>query len=225
VDVARGQVTFAELLRLPGVVEVSDLRSPFGFLAFHGGNLERITDQIASEAAARSGSSFYAVLQPHGMRHHVPSAQVDPAASPRLRAFLDHCHTVVAVHGYGLPGRWTHLLVGGANRVLAAHVGHHLRQSLPAYEVVDDLERIPPTLRGLHPHNPCNRTWGGGVQLELPPRVRGLTPMAQWWPGGPGRFPHVEDVVAGLAAAASAWRDAGERHGWCRHDQLRPVGL
>jgi phage replication-related protein YjqB (UPF0714/DUF867 family) len=208
VDVRRGEITFAQLLELPGVIEVSHLRSRFGFLAFHGGNLERVTDEIASEAAARAGASFYGVLQPAGVRHHIPSAQVDPAASRGLAAFLDHCDAVVAVHGYGLQGRWTHLLLGGRNRALAAHVGHHLRHALPAYEVVDDLERIPPRLRGLHPCNPCNRTRVGGVQLELPPRVRGLTPMARWWPGTARRFPHVDDLVAGLASAATAWQGA-----------------
>jgi phage replication-related protein YjqB (UPF0714/DUF867 family) len=205
VDVRRGEIGFGDLLSVPGVVEVCDLRSRFGFLAFHGGNLERITDQVASEAAARSGSSFYAVLQPVGLRHHIPSAQVDPADSPRLAAFLDHCDAVVAVHGYGLQDRWTHLLLGGGNRPLAAHLGRHLRHHLPAYEVVDDMERIPAHLRGLHPRNPCNRTRSGGVQLELPPRVRGLTPMARWWPGAGRRFPHVDDLVAALAAAARTW--------------------
>ena len=210
VEVRRGGIGFAELLGTPGVIEVCDLRSTFGFLAFHGGNLERVTDQIASEAAARSGASFYAVLQPPGLRHHIPSAEVDPSCSPRLRAFLDHCSFVVAVHGYGLEGRWTSLLLGGRDRTLASHVASHLRVALPAYEIVDDLERIPANLRGLHPRNPCNLTRGGGVQLELPPRVRGLTPMARWWPRTNGRFPHVDDVVAGLVAAATSWDRAGE---------------
>lgn len=204
-DVRRGEVSFGELLALPGVIEVCHLRSRFGFLAFHGGNLERVTDEIASEAAARSGASFYGVLQPGGMRHHVPSAEVDPAASPRLATFLDHCAVVVAVHGYGHVGRWTHLLVGGGNRSLAGHVSRHVRGALPAYEVVDDLDHIPPSLRGLHPRNPCNRTAGGGVQLELPPRVRGLSPLAGWWPARSRRFPHVSDLIDGLAEAASTW--------------------
>jgi phage replication-related protein YjqB (UPF0714/DUF867 family) len=206
VDVRRSQVNFAELLALPGVLEVCDLRSTFGFMAFHGGNLERVTDQIASEAAARAGASFYGVLQPPGLRHHIPSALVDPAQSDRLARFLEHCEVVVAVHGYGRRGRWTHLLVGGGNRHLARHVGHHLRSALPAYEVVDDLERIPATLRGQHPANPCNRVRGGGVQLELPPRVRGLSPLARWWPGSGRRFPHVDDLIAGLVAAAGCWK-------------------
>src|SRR3954471_2358794 len=53
---------FAELLAHEGVEELCELRSPFGFMAFHGGNLEHGTDQVALEAAARAGASFYGVL-------------------------------------------------------------------------------------------------------------------------------------------------------------------
>jgi phage replication-related protein YjqB (UPF0714/DUF867 family) len=31
---------------------------------------------------------------------------------------------------------------------------------------------MPAHLRGMHPNNPVNRVASGGVQLELPPRVR-----------------------------------------------------
>ena len=55
---------FAELLAMPGVQEVCELRGPIGFMAYHGGSLEEQTDVIACLAAERSGSSYYAVLQP-----------------------------------------------------------------------------------------------------------------------------------------------------------------
>jgi phage replication-related protein YjqB (UPF0714/DUF867 family) len=207
-DVDRTPITFAELLAQPGVVEVLDLRGRLGFCAFHGGNLERVTEQIASEAAARSGSSFYGVIQPRGMRHHIPSTLVDPAQSPRLAAFVDHCQFVIAVHGYGLQGHFASLLCGGGNRQLASHVARHVRDALPAYDTIDDIERIPRTLRGLHPDNPCNLTPGGGMQLELPPRVRGLTPLVLHWPSHDHtsrRFPHVNHLIDGLIAAAVSW--------------------
>jgi phage replication-related protein YjqB (UPF0714/DUF867 family) len=205
---------FDRLLAHHGVVELCELRSRFGFLAFHGGNLERVTDQIASEAAARSGSSLYAVLQPAGLRWHVPSTDVGRTGSPALGRFLDHVDVAVAVHGYGRAGYFTSLLVGGANRDLALHVGAHLRDAVPAYRIVDDLDAIPRQLRGVHPDNPVNRPRGGGVQLELPPRVRGLSPLRRHWPGLHGRWPHVEAVIDGLAAAARSWpaeRDDGRR--------------
>ncbi|MGB5757037.1 MAG: poly-gamma-glutamate hydrolase family protein [Acidimicrobiales bacterium] len=207
-EVNREPITFAELLTKPGVIEVSDLRSRFGFCAFHGGNLERVTEQIASEAAARSGSSFYGVLQPAGMRHHIPSKLVSPDESPRLKAFIEHCDVVVALHGYGRQGHFTSLLCGGANRDLAYHVAHHVRSALPAYRTIDEIEEIPKALRGLHPDNPCNLSSRGGVQLELPPRVRGLSPLARFWPAHcreSKRFPHVNHLIDGLVEAAASW--------------------
>ncbi len=207
-EVSHEPVSFGDLLARPGVVETLDRRSKLGFCAFHGGNLERFTDQIAREAAERSGSSFYGVLQPKGMRQHIPSTKVDPAESEKLQAFLDHCDMVIAIHGYGLRGRWTDLLVGGQNRELAHHVSWHVRRTLPQYRVVEDVEQIPKGLRGQHSKNPCNLARGGGVQIELPPRVRGLTPMALHWPGHDpsiDRFPHIERLIEGLATAASTW--------------------
>lgn len=206
----RPETAFADLLAAPGVVEVLDIRSRFGFCAFHGGNLERFTDQIASEAAARSGASFYGVLQPTGMREHIPSKFVSPAASPDLAKFIDHVDVVVAIHGYGLKGRWSDLLFGGTNRELATHVARHVRDELPFYRILDDLESIPKRLRGQHPDNPCNLPVKKGVQIELPPRVRGLTPMARYWPkteGGPRRFSHTERLIDALAEAARSWPD------------------
>lgn len=195
---------FDELLATPGVVEVLDLKSTFGFMAFHGGNLERVTEVIASEAAARSGASFYGVIQPSHMRHHIPSKEVQPSASAKLAAFLDHVDVAVAIHGYGRRERKTELLVGGRNRDLAGHVSGHLRDALPAYQIIDELDEIPRELRGVHELNPVNLARGGGVQLELPPRVRGLSPLWRYWKV-PGRVPHLEDLIAALAATARTW--------------------
>jgi phage replication-related protein YjqB (UPF0714/DUF867 family) len=195
---------FAELLAADGVEEDLELRSPFGFLAFHGGNLEAGTDVIAAAAAEAAGASLYAVRQPDDLRWHIPSIEVTPEDSPALAAFLDHVEVAVAVHGYGRDGWWTRLLLGGRNRDLARHVADHLRTALPGYEVVDDLDGIPPELRGIHGANPVNRCPGAGVQLELPPRVRQWTPFwSDLEPGEP--IPHTADVIAGLAAAAVAW--------------------
>lgn len=188
------------------------LRSNFGFCAFHGGNLERRTDIIAEEAAKRSGASYYGVLQPRGTRRHIPSKFVSPSESQQLATFIDHCDVVVAIHGYGLRGRWIDLLFGGQNRELAAHMADHVRRSAPAYRCVDDIEAIPPRLRGVHPDNPANLPRQGGVQIELPPRIRGLTPMAMYWPAHDHRterFPHIEWLIEGLAEGALAWSAAG----------------
>lgn len=194
---------FAELLAHPGVEEQVDLRSTFGFLAIHGGSLERGTAEVAEAAAEQAGASFYAVRQPEGFRWHVPSLRFDPAESPALAGFLAHVDVVISVHGYGRYGHWTSLLVGGGNRELAGHVATNVRAALPEYEVLDDLEQIPTTLRGVHPANPVNRPAQQGVQLELPPRVRGMGPF---WDGHAERpVPHTVALVDALAAAATTW--------------------
>ncbi len=200
---------FAELLAQPGVGEELELRSGFGFMAYHGGSLEEGTDDIARAAAEAGGASLYAVTQPPDLRWHVPSSRVDPEASPCLARFLDHVSVVVTVHGYGREGRWTTLLLGGRNRDLATHVAAWLRPALPGYEVVDDLGRIPGELRGLHHRNPVNHPSGRGTQLELPPRVRGHGPHWRRPEAPPrsaaGRVAPTEALIVALASAAGSW--------------------
>lgn len=196
--------SFAKLLATDGVTEECTLRSRFGFMAFHGGGLEEMTDTIAREAAEQAGASYYAVLQPASLRLHIPSHRVDPAESASLTQFMDHVEAVVTIHGYGRPGFYTTLLLGGQNRVLARHVADHLRVALPHYEMQTDLEVIPPDLRGQHPLNPVNRAAAQGVQIELPPRVRGSSPIWADWKG-PGHTPDTQALIAGLVAASQAW--------------------
>jgi phage replication-related protein YjqB (UPF0714/DUF867 family) len=198
---------FAELLAHPGVDEVLELRGRLGFMAYHGGSLEEMTDVIARRAAERSGASYYGVHQPSDLQWHIPSTKVDPQDSVQLTAFLEHVDIVITVHGFGRQGYFTTLLLGGANRELAEHLGGHLRAHLPAYEIATDLERIPAELRGQHPANPVNLPPAKGVQLELPPRVRGSSPL--WWDWeGPGLVPHTEQLIDALVAAADAWPPA-----------------
>jgi len=199
---SKGPQTFSELLSQPGVTEESRLRSRFGFLAIHGGGLEEMTDVIAERAAEAAGASLYALHHPHRYPHHLPSARFLADESPALAQFLDHVEVAVSLHGYGRIGRSTELLAGGRNRELAAHVARHI--ALPGYHVILDLDAIPPELRGLHPDNPVNRVRGGGTQLELSPRVRGIGPRSQM-PGGDGLSPITSALVRGLVAAARGW--------------------
>lgn len=209
-DPDRRSIDFGELVRSPGVVEELELRSRFGFCAYHGGHLERQTHIIAREAAARSGSSYYAVIQPPDRVHHIPSTRVDPDASDHFRSFIDHCSVMVTIHGFGRRGYFTTLLCGGRNRRLASHVAGHLESSLPHHRAIHDIDDIPKGLRGTHPRNPCNLTVDGGMQLEVPPRIRGITPAAlHWYRATNGRrFPLLDDLIDALAAAAETWPDA-----------------
>lgn len=191
---------FDELLAQPGVEEEVVLRSTVGFLAFHGGSLEEQTDVVAAAAAEAAGASCYVVRQPADLRWHVPSQLVDPAHSLALASFLDHVEVALALHGYGRDGLWTSVLLGGRNRDLAAHVHAHLVPRLSDYEVVADLDRIPVELRGLHLDNPVNRPPGAGVQIELPPRIRGMGP--HWEGRDRTMVPPMAALIEGLAEAA-----------------------
>ncbi|MEY2973725.1 MAG: hypothetical protein RIR49_145 [Actinomycetota bacterium] len=193
------------LLRLDGVREECELGSTFGFMAFHGGGLEAATDVVARLAATAAGASYYAVIHPEDPPH-LPSTRFDPAQSPTMASFLEHVDVVVTIHGFGRRGLFSSLLLGGRNRALAGHVADHLRPRLPAYRLVCDIDEIPSDLRGLHPRNPVNLPRSSGVQIELPPRVRGSSPL--WWDWERGLTPHTEALIEGLAAAARSWPTA-----------------
>ena len=194
----------AEVLSHDGVTEECVLRSRFGFMAFHGGALEEMTDVIASRAAERAGASYYGIKLPDDLEWHVPSHRVTADQSDLLAGFLDHVDTVITVHGFGRAGFFTSLLLGGRNRRLAAHLAVHLRERLPAYRIIDDIDEIPKNLRGLHQDNPVNVVEHAGVQLELPPRVRGSSPL--WWDWeGPDLTPHTQSLIDALVDAAVTW--------------------
>ena len=120
---ASTKTAFGRALDRPGVVEHAELRGRFGFMAFHGGELERQTDRIAAAAAEASGASLYVVAHPPPDPR--TSRRPTCAAGSRrlLDGFLDHVDVVVTVHGYGRDGMFTSLLLGGRNRDLAATLG------------------------------------------------------------------------------------------------------
>jgi phage replication-related protein YjqB (UPF0714/DUF867 family) len=196
--------SYARLLADDGVVERCVLAGPFGFMAYHGGQLEQRTEAIARAAAEASGASLYTVEHPGPSPRHFPSTIVRREESAALDEFIDHVDVVVTVHGYGRWGRFTSLLLGGGNRALATTVGAALVEALPDYEIVTELDDIPRELRGLHPANPVNLPRHGGVQLELPPRVRGLGPKWAHWTS-PDPVPPMAALIDALAAVAAAW--------------------
>ncbi len=150
---------------------------------------------------------MYLVRHPPDYPHHLSSTRYAAAESRRLAEFLDHVEVVVSLHGYGRMGRSTQLLAGGRNRDLAAHLANWIE--VPGYQVIADLDGIPMELRGLHPDNPVNRTAAGGAQLELPSRVRGISPRSQP-PGADGLSPVTTSLIAGLARAAQTWRGTAD---------------
>lgn len=64
-------MNLSELLAYENVSEECELRSSFGFMAFHGGELEEMTDIIASRAAERAGASYYGIQLPDNLEWHI----------------------------------------------------------------------------------------------------------------------------------------------------------
>jgi phage replication-related protein YjqB (UPF0714/DUF867 family) len=198
-------VTLRDLLQHPDVEEVCELRGSFGIMAYHGGGLEEFTDVIGRRVAERTHSSYYGIHQPADLKWHVASHHIDPTHSEQLTNFLGHVDTVVTLHGYGRKGFFTSILLGGRHRTLARHLANHLREGLPAYDICDDLERIPTDLAGQHPKNPVNLVPSTGVQIELPPRVRGQSPL--WWDwDDDGLSPHTEKLIDALVGGVTSWK-------------------
>ena len=94
----------------------------------------------------------------------------------------------------------------GRRRDLVVLAAARLRGALPEVTVVDDPDVIPPDLRGLDPRNPVNRAAGGGVQLELPPRVRVIGRRAERPEAAPYRTQTLAlvETLAGLAGELDA---------------------
>jgi phage replication-related protein YjqB (UPF0714/DUF867 family) len=185
----------ADLLAIPGIKEECILRSNVGFLALHGGSQDRGTDQIARRAAEEAGASYYAIVQPPGLRVHLTSRLHDPRHSAKLRSFCAHVDVAISVHGFGRdsfalwhdPGRGLiveaygpamrgaqtgplrGIILGGRNAPLLEAARELFRGRFDGYHVADERVRL-----GFHPDNPVNLPSAHGVQIELPPGLRGI---------------------------------------------------
>ena len=210
-----------ELLALPGVEEVCELRSAVGFMALHGGSQDRGTHEIARRAAEQSGASYYAIVQPADVRVHLTSRRHDPQQSRAMGAFLGHVAVAISVHGFGrdgfnvyvhpgpqlviepygpaLRGRQTGplrgIIVGGLNAVLVDAACQILGDRLPGYHAGSERVRL-----GFHPRNPVNLPSAHGVQIELPPALRGIGDLGEVLVPAEGGI--VTDVVSALVELA-----------------------
>jgi phage replication-related protein YjqB (UPF0714/DUF867 family) len=220
-----GDVELADLLTLPGVTEECVLRSAVGFMALHGGSQDRGTDQIARRAAEESDASYYSIVQPSGLRVHLTSRLHNPDHSAKMQAFLDHVEIAISVHGFGRdsfafcidPGRGPviepygpelrgsqtgplrGIIVGGLNAELLAAARQLLCDRFAGYHVADERVRL-----GFHSDNPVNLTAAHGVQIELPPGLRGIGDLGERLvPEEGGVVVEVIDALVDLAKRAS----------------------
>ena len=216
----------AELLDLPGVEEECILRSTVGFMALHGGSQDRGTDQIASRAAEQAGASYYSIVQPAGLRVHLTSRRHDPDHSALFRAFLRHVEIAISVHGFGRDGfaLWVDperglvidpygpalrgsqtgplrgIIVGGLNPELLGAARRLLHDRFAGFHVADERVRL-----GFHSHNPVNLPPARGIQVELPPGLRGIGEY------GEHLVPRQDELVTEVVAALVELADVAAR--------------
>ena len=190
-----GTMDLAELLSWPGVQEICELGSAVGLMALHGGSQDRGTHEIASRTAQQTGASYYTIIQPSRLRFHLTSRHHNPDDSDQLQAFLQHVEIAISVHGFGrdrfaltadpvggvvvepygpaLRGRQSGplrgIIVGGGNAELLDVARRLFHDRFTGYHVADERVRL-----GFHPDNPVNLPSLHGVQVELPPGLRGI---------------------------------------------------
>jgi phage replication-related protein YjqB (UPF0714/DUF867 family) len=169
-------------------------------MALHGGSQDRGTHEIASQAAAQVGASYYAIIQPSDLRVHLTSRRHDPDQSERMAAFLAHVDVAISVHGFGrdsfnlfvdpaggmviepygpaLRGRQTGplrgIIIGGQNVQLLTVARRLLNGRFAGFHVADERIRL-----GFHSENPVNLPLDHGVQIELPPGLRGIGELGE----------------------------------------------
>ena len=170
-----GRPVFDELLAHPGVEEIVELRSTFGFMAYHGGSLEEVTDVVATAAAEQAGASLYA---------RPPAAPASGGTSRRPRCDPEHSQALARVpRSRGRRRDRARLRARGhlddaARRRPEPHARRprRVRTCGPRCPTT----RSPPTstrsrraLRGLHPENPANLPRAGACSSSCRPACEG----------------------------------------------------
>ena len=188
--------------------------------------------KLPTRAAEQSRASYYAIVQPSGLRVHLTSRLHAPDHSETLRSFLQHVEIAISVHGFGrdgfsvwvdperglvvepygpaLRGRQTGplrgIIVGGRNGDMLDAARRLLRDRFAGYHVADERVRL-----GFHPDNPVNLPSAHGVQIELPPGLRGIGDF------GDQLVPSVDGLVTQVVAALVELSEMA-------HDLIHPLG-
>jgi phage replication-related protein YjqB (UPF0714/DUF867 family) len=133
-------------------------------LAPHGGDIEPGTDRVARALAGKDLNLyiFSGWLGRASGRLHVTSTRFD---DPEAVALSSAARLAVSVHGMAGRGEWA--CVGGRNAYAAGRAAYRLQAA--GFEAETPCARLP----GTSEKNLVNFASGGGVQLELTPRLLG----------------------------------------------------
>jgi phage replication-related protein YjqB (UPF0714/DUF867 family) len=155
----------------PGMQEYSELHSNIGVMAFHGGAIEKGTEQIARCIADKTNSSFYIASgrkTSNNLSLHVTSTSILSTDSQKLSDFLFSVKTAISIHGHNRDDK---IYVGGLNKELRLKVALQLAKAFPG-RVVSDVSKMPNDLSATSEKNIVNAPIYKGVQIELPKSLR-----------------------------------------------------
>jgi phage replication-related protein YjqB (UPF0714/DUF867 family) len=148
-----------------------------------------------------------------------------------MSSFLQHVEIAISVHGFGRDSFSFHIdsgtrpviepygpalrglqtgplrgiIVGGLNAELVEVASQLLRDRLPGYRAGSERVRL-----GFHPDNPVNLPSAHGVQIELPPALRGIGDLGEDLV--PSQDGIVTDVVGALVELADRAARVGVRY-------------
>lgn len=159
----------------PFWAEYTILRGQVGLMAFHGGSIEKGTEEMANYICSKTDCSLYVfsgrLSRDNYEKLHVPSSLLNPAHSEKLSSFMTHIATAIAFHGHRIDEC---ILVGGLNRGMRKK----LVRALSEYDAKDAMEGNDPSyklVRGESLQNIVNKAPEKGVQIEIPHRLRHLS--------------------------------------------------
>ena len=155
------------------VQEYLRLEGPLGLIALHGGGIEPGTEEIARFVAYHSGASLYVYAGRRSggnLSLHRPSHDGKAEKRTLFVEFLNHVKAAISIHGHGR-GQ-DRVYVGGLHQSMVQRFVGLVRPALFEYEWIANPKIIPLGLRGQSPNNVVNLPPHGGMQLELPLKLR-----------------------------------------------------
>jgi len=146
-------------------------------LAYHA-KTEEGTGDVAEDISKNSNASLYVF---EGKR--VPSTKITPTNSEDLNRMVQEKRTAVSMHAYHKQGNYEKqgkkydykdtVFVSGQNSELAKKIATELEDSLGhEYHIETNPDYIPAHLKGMSKHNIANKFKEGGVQVEMPRKLR-----------------------------------------------------
>jgi len=158
----------------PFWAEYTILRGPVGLMAFHGGSIEKGTEEMANYICSKTDCSLYVfsgrLSRDNYEKLHIPSSLLNPTHSEKLSSFMTHITTAIAFHGHRIDDL---ILVGGLNRSMRKKIVNALSE-YDAKDAMEENDSSYKMVRGESTLNIVNKAREKGVQIEIPFRLRQL---------------------------------------------------